>query len=162
MADISSYPVINPKSEDLIIGSETYTVATPVIGNPTRNFTVSSIAALSNSINLGYTVYVESLRQTGTAAPVATVQQNTISGTITWSYTSTGKYKITLAGAIFPANRFVIFQNAAGANNLGAKQLNATNIEIDQFSADTGAAVDGMLSGTSIEIRIYPTNSTNV
>ena len=51
MADISSYPVINPKSEDLIIGSETYTVATPVIGNPTRNFTVSSIAALSNSIN---------------------------------------------------------------------------------------------------------------
>jgi len=162
MAITSTYPIITPKAGDLIVGSETYTVENPVLDNPTKNFTVGSVAALANSINLGYTVYVASLRQTGTAAPVATVQQNTISGTITWSYTSTGKYKITLAGAIFPANRFVIFQNAAGANNLGAKQLNATNIEIDQFSADTGAAVDGMLSGTSIEIRIYPTNSTNV
>jgi|14_taG_2_1085336.scaffolds.fasta_scaffold27078_2 hypothetical protein len=45
MANISTYPIITPKSGDLIIGSETYdaTDQNPTVGNPTRNFTVGSV-----------------------------------------------------------------------------------------------------------------------
>ena len=45
MANISTYPIITPKSGDLIIGSETYdaTDPNPTVGNPTRNFTVGSV-----------------------------------------------------------------------------------------------------------------------
>jgi len=50
MADISSYPNILPKVQDLIIGSETYVAGVAeVTGNPTRNFTVGSLVELVNS-----------------------------------------------------------------------------------------------------------------
>ena len=47
MSNIASYPLITPKGGDLIIGSETYdaTLANPVKGNPTRNFSVSSVVS---------------------------------------------------------------------------------------------------------------------
>ena len=47
MANISAYPTINPKGADLIVGSETYdsTDATSPKGNPTRNFSVSSVVS---------------------------------------------------------------------------------------------------------------------
>ncbi len=48
MPNISTYPVITPKQSDLLIGSETYDPSdpNPVVGNPTRNFTVGSIIGL--------------------------------------------------------------------------------------------------------------------
>ena len=48
MANISTYPIITPKAGDLLVGSETYDpqAADPTIGNPTRNFTIGSIATL--------------------------------------------------------------------------------------------------------------------
>jgi len=47
MSNIASYPIITPKGGDLIVGSETYdaTLANPVKGNPTRNFSVSSVVS---------------------------------------------------------------------------------------------------------------------
>jgi len=55
MANISTYPIITPKAGDLIVGSETYDsqAANPTVGNPTRNFTVSSITSsqIPNYIN---------------------------------------------------------------------------------------------------------------
>ena len=57
MAITSTYPIITPKPGDLIVGTQTYTDADPVLNNPTRNFTVQSIAAFgsgtdSNSLML--------------------------------------------------------------------------------------------------------------
>lgn len=46
MAITSTYPIIVPKAEDLIVGTQTYTVADPVLDNPTKNFTVQSIVDL--------------------------------------------------------------------------------------------------------------------
>ena len=46
MATTSTYPIITPKLGDLIIGTQTYTVADPVLDNPTRNFTVQSVINL--------------------------------------------------------------------------------------------------------------------
>ena len=49
MATTSAYPIITPKVEDLIIGTQTYTEEDPVLDNPTRNFTVGSIVGLVES-----------------------------------------------------------------------------------------------------------------
>ena len=46
MATTSTYPIAVPKAEDLIVGTQTYTAADPVLNNPTKNFTVQSIANL--------------------------------------------------------------------------------------------------------------------
>ena len=47
MSNIASYPLITPKGGDLLVGSETYDInlANPVKGNPTRNFSVSSVVS---------------------------------------------------------------------------------------------------------------------
>jgi len=150
MADISSYPVIAPKSGDLIVGSETYTVSSPVTGNPTRNFTVSSIAALANSINLGYTSYVALVNQAGAAAPVATVMQNTTGGTIAWSRNSSGNYSGVITGGAFTAGKTLVFVNQGGGTSTANIKWasSATTITII-----TGA--DDVLAKASIEIRIY-------
>ena len=151
MANIQAYPTGTPKTNDLLLGTSVplpNTDAKPT----TNNFTVSDVSSL---FNLGYKVYVASLIQTGTAAPVATVLQNTTGGTFTWSRTSGGQYKATISGITLPANKVVIFENATGDLNLGGKITSSTVIDIDQFSSGGGGYADGMLAGTSIEIRIY-------
>ena len=151
MANIQAYPTGTPKTNDLLLGTSVplpNTDAKPI----TNNFTVSDVSSL---FNLGYKVYVASLIQTGTAAPVATVLQNTTGGIFTWSRTSAGQYKATISGITLPANKVVIFENATGDLNLGGKITSTTVIDIDQFSSGGGGYADGMLAGTSIEIRIY-------
>lgn len=46
MATTSTYPIAVPKAEDLIVGTQTYTAADPVLDNPTKNFTVQSVINL--------------------------------------------------------------------------------------------------------------------
>ena len=151
MAIANSYPMGTVKSSDLLLGT-----SVPLPGTDekatTRNFSVSDVSSLTN---LGYTVYTAALIQTGTAAPVATVLQNTTGGTFTWSRTSAGQYKATISGITLPANKVVIFENATGDLNLGGKITSSTIIDIDQFSSGGGGYADGMLAGTSVEIRIY-------
>lgn len=61
MANISTYPIITPKSGDLIIGSETYdaTDPNPTVGNPTRNFTVSSVVQTLPSTSITLPAYAD-------------------------------------------------------------------------------------------------------
>ena len=48
MAEISSYPIITPKAQDVLVGTETYVASVAeVLGNPTRGFTVQSIVDLA-------------------------------------------------------------------------------------------------------------------
>ena len=47
MAITSTYPIILPKVTDLIVGTQTYTSANPVLDNPTKNFTVQSLVDLA-------------------------------------------------------------------------------------------------------------------
>ena len=55
MADISTYRVVTPKASDIVLGTQTYkaTDPNPIVGNPTVNFTVSSLlsAGISSYIN---------------------------------------------------------------------------------------------------------------
>jgi len=151
MAITSTYPIIAPKAGDLIVGSQTYTVENPVLDNPTKNFTVGSVAALANAINLGYTSYAGYLVQSGTEAPLATVMQNTTGGTIAWSRNSAGNYSGTITGGAFTAGKTLVFVNQGGSTSASvniAWASSATAINII-----TGA--DDVLAKASIEIRIY-------
>lgn len=151
MAIANSYPVGTPKAADLLLGTSVPTPGTDEKAT-TKNFSISGLGSI---INGGYTSYVAALLQTGAAAPVPTVLQNNTGGTFTWSKVNTGQFRITISGITLPANKVVIFENATGDLNLGGKITSTTVIDIDQFSSGGGGYVDGMLAGTSIEIRIY-------
>tara|TARA_R110000796_G_scaffold5529_1_gene20533 strand:+ start:23 stop:706 length:684 start_codon:yes stop_codon:yes gene_type:complete len=64
MAITSTYPIIAPKLTDLIVGTQTYTAADPVLDNPTRNFTVQSIANVVQN-NGGTTNVIPAFSATG-------------------------------------------------------------------------------------------------
>ena len=151
MANTASYPIIAPKAGDLLVGTQTYTVADKVVDNPTRNFTVASVASLANSINLGYTVYTALLTQAGTAVPVATVLQNTTGGTVAWTRTGAGTYTGTITGSLFTLNKTLVFiNNGSTLSNLNISWASPTTSTIT-----IGASADSVLTAASLEIRIY-------
>lgn len=62
-----------------------------------------------------YSVYTALLTQTGTDAPLATVLENTLGGTVVWTRQSPGRYIGTLAGAFTVDKTFISgFTNWAG------------------------------------------------
>lgn len=103
-----------------------------------------------------YLVYTALLSQNDTDAPVATVLENTLGGTVVWTREDEGQYRGTLSGA-FPFETTVIFvMNTSGSL---ASQLTAFSADGDSvlvYSGSSGSFSDGQLSYTSIEIRVYP------
>jgi hypothetical protein len=162
MANISTYPIGTPAAGDLIPATQKVTDANGNKENRTRNFTVQSLGSLINTGFVGgYTVYTALLTQAGTAAPVATVLQNTTGGTIAWTRNSTGRYIATISGKTYTANKTAIFltSGATGATD-GAflKVENSGNTTIQAFynyDTATNTAIDGVVTGSAIEIRIY-------
>jgi len=153
MADISSYPNILPKVQDLIIGSETYVAGVAeVTGNPTRNFTVGSIVDLASSTSLGYTSYVALISQTGTNAPIATQLANTTNKTFTFTRVSSGSYRITASSSLFTSGKTIVFLNGGAAeNNHDVAWLRVSNTIINLETHNS----DGKFTNGSLEIRIY-------
>ncbi|MBK9497191.1 MAG: hypothetical protein IPO08_22280 [Xanthomonadales bacterium] len=105
----------------------------------------------------GYKSYVALLTQSGTAAPVATVLQNTI-GAVVWSRDTIGAYLCTLLGA-FPAGKTYVsprYQaNAADPFTIETQRASDDAVTITAYNnAPTG--VDGALTNFPIEIRVYP------
>lgn len=101
-----------------------------------------------------YKVYTALLTQTGTNAPVATVLENTLGGTVVWSYIGPGLYLGTLVGA-FPIEKTQLFlQNTGGQEaNYYINDNNIDYVAIATSEIDT--TVDGLLFNTPIEIRVY-------
>ena len=149
MAEISSYPIITPKAQDVLVGTETYVAGvSEVTGNPTRGFTVQSIVDKVPSIQLGYTSLVQLLTQTGANAPVATEVYNNTGQTFTWSYVSAGTYRITSTGTPFTDNKTVVLLNTgAQSASISWERISDTTIEI---LALAGAMING-----SFEVKIY-------
>jgi len=152
MANISTYPIGTPAQGDLIPGTQKYTNANGKTENLTRNFTVANIAAFANSYSLGYTVYTALITQTGTDAPVATVLQNTTSGTFTYARTSGGDYTVTVSGDLFTVNKTIVFLNGGSSENnhdIAWGRASDTVINLSTHNSD------GKFVAGSIEIRIY-------
>jgi hypothetical protein len=101
--------------------------------------------------------YVARLFQEDTNAPVANVLENTLGGTVVWTYDSVGNYIATLAGA-FTANKTHVLLNmslevVAGEFISGVGVAAPDSIGLTIRDA-TNTAIDGFIG--FIEIKVYP------
>lgn len=108
-----------------------------------------------------YKVYTALLSQSGTDAPVATVLENTLGATITWSYVAVGQYIGTSMGT-FTVNKTVIFSGSANDTDVATAMYimallgNENTVQIGTFNQlAVPTASDGKLTNTLIEIRVY-------
>jgi len=153
MANIQAYPTGTPKVDDLLLGTSVplpNTDAKPT----TNNFKVSDISSLTN---IGYTVYTALITQAGTAAPVATVLQNTTGGTIAWTRNSTGRYVATISGANFTANKTAVIVTSGGNSDMILRPVVSSTTTVDWYNIDSSdnAVSDVISATTTVEIRIY-------
>lgn len=154
MAIIYSYPQGTPTLSDNVIGSQIDPITEE---NKTVQFTVGQIAGFANSYSLGYTVYTALLTQAGTAAPVATILQNTTGGAIVWTRTATGRYLATISTATYTANKTAVLVTPGGSGGkiLKPEDITTTVIEFYNINTQNGNSTDVIEATTTVEIRIY-------
>jgi len=111
--------------------------------------------------------YVALLTQTGTNAPVATVLENSLGGTLVWTYDSVGNYTATLASA-FTTNKTALSPinndyNVSAANNamavFGFGINDANSLYLNSGIADANGTrniANDVLYLSKIEITVYP------
>jgi hypothetical protein len=107
-----------------------------------------------------YKVYTALLTQTGTNAPVATVLENTLGTTITWTRQGPGIYDATLTQGVWDNTKTVAFStlgNFGGTNIIISLYVNNNNNNIKLYSLApiSQQNVDNVLSNNTIEIRVY-------
>jgi len=151
MAIANSYPMGTPKSSDLLLGTSVPTPNTDEKAT-TRNFSLSQVGALVNTVNLGYTSYVALITQAGTAAPTEDpLIQNTTGGAPVWAYASSGVYTVTFPFT-FNGEKVIVFVNNGNVSptqNIGWALTGVAG----QIRFNTQS--DSNLSRASLEIRIY-------
>jgi hypothetical protein len=101
-----------------------------------------------------YKVYSALISQTGTSDPTLTVLTDEITGTIVWTRLSTGVYVGTLTGAFLIAKTFATLQRNADEVN-AITRIDNNKLYVTTNSTPGGTSVDGSLSSTPLEIRIY-------
>ena len=100
-----------------------------------------------------YKVYTALLNQTGTNAPVATVLENTLGGTVVWSRNASGVYYGTLSGAFINNKTFV---NCSGRYIGFTPIYRLDDNRVGLSTSVTGSTyVDNVLENNSVEIRVY-------
>lgn len=109
-----------------------------------------------------YKVYTALLTQSGTDAPVATVLENTLGGTVVWSYDDAGQYRATLTSAFTENKTWFDFTNQMnGAGNdirIAWDSINEITImsALDGSAGGIGAFANDVITSASFEIRVYP------
>ena len=153
MAIANSYPMGTPKSDDLLLGTS---VPTPNTNEKatTKNFALSQVGALVNTVNLGYTSYVANLDAAAGIAPTATILQNTTGLTFTWTRTGTGQFVATVAGTPFAANKFWAMTSAKVPQLTSIVRTSTNTARLDVIESQNGNALNTLVEGY-IEIRIY-------
>ena len=103
-----------------------------------------------------YLVYTALLTQSGTDAPVATVLQNTLGGTVVWSRNTTGDFSATLVGA-FTTNKTTVLSSINGDQSAGYVILYETPSEDEvKLYQKNNSSVSADQLGCTVEIRVYP------
>lgn len=135
----------------------TPTSPTATAGTNTTQIATTAFV-LANSGARPYKVYTALLNQTGTNAPTASVFENTLGGTITFSRTSSGNFLATstvtlsaLKTAIFANNS--LFSPSSLPKSVIAGLATSTTIQIQSFEGSTFA--DGLINSMFYEIRVY-------
>jgi hypothetical protein len=105
-----------------------------------------------------YKKYVALISQTGTAAPTATILENTI-GTLTFVRNGVGTYEITSSSLFTNSKTFVYLTNPSStATTIYVFNSSSILFETKDITSQTPFIpnVDEVLDNTSIEIRVYP------
>ena len=144
------------------------------VGTPNTHTIVGNLDVNGTITNDGirpYKVYTALLTQTGTDAPVATVLENTLGGTLVWSRRNVGQYAVTLVGAFvdelkIPSLRQVQIHNIDDdiitvgwlvwndeADPAGSELLLNTGNYVSSTNLYTNA--DALITNYPVEIRVY-------
>jgi hypothetical protein len=109
-----------------------------------------------------YLSYVALLTQTSTNPPTAVVLENDFGVTATFSYNLTGSYDLYLTGQ-FTSSKTVIFTGSPDQGPIGgdfahfiATRIDSNRIGLLTFDVNGAGLLNGLLTDTSIEIRVYP------
>ena len=104
-------------------------------------------------------VYRALLTQSGTNAPVATVLENTLGGTVAWTREDAGVYVATLA-AVFGIGKTVAKISPYSLEYDGFNaQCGIRDLTVNSFrvlTQDAFVPSDGLLNSTWVEILVYP------
>jgi hypothetical protein len=135
-------------------GAGTFSSSVTATSHITTGGLASQNVRGNGSLSVGYKVYTALLTQSGTSAPVATVLDNTLGGTVVWTRSSTGIYIGTLSG-VFTLNK----THCTGTPSTHPSLLALDSNSVNSFSVATedssGVLFDSYLVKTPIEIRVY-------
>ncbi|SHL94721.1 hypothetical protein [Flavobacterium chilense] len=148
------------KTGDIV--ANTFTGGATLIGIPTAptaptgtNTSQIATTAFVQNIARPYKVYTALLSQSGTNAPIATVLENTLGGLPVWSRNSIGLYIANLSG-VFTTNKTVFFITGSfGGIVTNGARTSENECTITTVKSDTSVYTDGVMYGTTIEIRVY-------
>lgn len=131
-------------------------------GNEVAAFTKAVDGTIASTVDGQPKVYRALLTQTGTDAPVATVLENTLGGTVVWTRDSGGRYDGTLAGA-FTANKTAVNSGSCMDGSItllgwfaGARTDDDSVRVISSSANDPSSVADDVLLNTYVEILVYP------
>jgi len=114
-------------------------------------------------LDRGYKVYIALLSQSLTDAPVATILENTLGGTVVWSYEGVGDYLATLSGA-FTENKtllpnvYSLSVDGVLEGTIKYNRIDINSIQLDIRENITGNPSDDLLNAGGeyfVEIRVY-------
>lgn len=114
----------------------------------------------------GIKVYRALLTQSGTDAPVATVLENTLGFTPTWTYNEAGIYSLQMADTVaFPVAKTVIniTNNAELVGDpfavITARRVDDATLRVNTLSVDVASGTCGLANDVlvaSYEVLVYP------
>jgi len=134
------------------------------IATGTTPTTYSNGSTLARYVSQNYTiaelglapkVYKALLTQTGTSAPVATVLVNTLSGTPVWSYSTVGRYLLTLVGEFDVSKTMIYISNNDIASLFSSYRVSDDVIRLECSDLSLVKA-DDLVNGLPITIEVYP------
>lgn len=163
--DSHNVPSVAPGADGNVLTSDgTDWVSEAAGGGGVTGLTTGQSVRAASATTLetdGVKRYVALLTQTGGNAPVATVLENTLGGTVVWTRTAAGTFRGTLASA-FPATKTVcllgnglIDPSIPSGGIVQAARADDAYVEVITYGLD-GALIATDTAAFSLEIRVYP------
>ena len=154
ISNLSGLPFKNPTA---------WTYFVDLNDDPYGSFEEFSLA-ISDAINFNtgeatpqYKVYTALLSQSGTNAPTATVLENTLGQTITWSYNGTGNWITNDIVGATQDNLWINISKKSNNKYLDVEEHNtggASSVYLYQFDIISNTPINNLEKGY-IEIRVY-------
>lgn len=103
-----------------------------------------------------YKSYSVLLNQSGTAAPIATILENTLGFVPVWTYVSVGEYHITSPAGGFPSQKTSsMIQTSFGDPDYHYQSYFRNDISRAVLTFEGAVGVNGILEETHFEIKVY-------